>query len=240
MPFGAPAYTVPKSGCIPVSAPHDAMRLSDRASRGEPEMSVRHAFDAGKIGLPPRSPLPFPSAVKVTEAPAIEAVTEVARKVPSRVHLAEACPLASVVLNAALSAPLPGAADHVTTTPLTGAPAALVTVTTSGAASVDDKVPCCASPLVLAITFACAPVPPDVSVPGVVGAAAAHDTAAENSRSSSTIFEECMRGRRCARVRRARCMRRQSFPSNDDALDFSATAESPMRRSTPLYVPPPD
>ena len=142
MPFGAPAYTVPKSGCMPAVAPHDAIRLSEFASRGAAEMSVRHGSVAGKIARPPRSPLPLPRAVKVTDDPVIEAVTVVAMNVLSSVHRTLACPFASVLLVLALRRPLPGAALHATAAPFTGAPAAFVTVTTSGPASCDDIVPC--------------------------------------------------------------------------------------------------
>jgi hypothetical protein len=162
--------------------------LSDLVSRGDAEMSVRHAFDAGKIALPPRSPLPLPSAVKVTEDPAIAAVTDVARKVPSSVQRTLARPLASVLLDAALNTPFPCAALHITVAPLTGAPADVRTVTTSGKASIDDNVPCCPSPLVFAITFACNVFPPDVSGPGVVGVAAAHAMVATNSTTAGAVL----------------------------------------------------
>src|SRR6478672_2014834 len=114
-------------------------------------MSVRQASPAGKIGRAPRSPLPLPSAVKVTDDPAIDAVTEVARNVLSSVQRTLACPLASVVVIAASVDPFPLATVHDTGIPLAGAPCASDTVTTSGAASVADSVPCCASPLALAM-----------------------------------------------------------------------------------------
>jgi len=202
MPLGAPAYTVPKSGCIPFVGPHEAIKLSEFASRGAPEMSVRHGLFAGKIARPPRSPLPLPSALKVTEDPAIEAVALIARYVASAVHRTLAWPLASVVVVVALSAPLPLATLHVTVAPLTGARDALLTVTTSGDASVDDSVPCCASPLVFAIVFADgggggagggAGALGGGSPLGVVGVAAAHATVAAITNTSRAIFGMRMR-----------------------------------------------
>ena len=175
-------------------------------------MSVRHASVAGKIALPPRSPLPLPSAVKVTEDPVIEAVTEVSMNVPLSVQRALAWPLPSVLLALALTVPLPGAVVHVTVAPLTGAPAELVTVTTSGAASTDDIVPCCASPLLFAITVARGPVLPLVSGPGVVGVAAAHARPVMISRRSRMSLGKCMSGRRCVRARREQRASRQSIP----------------------------
>ena len=132
--------------------PHEAIRLSELASRGAEEMSVRHASLAGKIARAPRSPLPFPSAVKVTDDPVIDAVTAVARKVLSSVQCTLACPLASVSVVVASVDPFPLAVLQDTCTPAAGAPCATDTVTTSGAASLADNVPCCASPLVFAMT----------------------------------------------------------------------------------------
>ena len=158
---------------------------------------MRHGLFAGKIARPPRSPLPLPTALKVTDDPAIEAVALIARYVASSVHRTLACPLASLVTEVALSAPLPLVALHVTVAPLTGAPDALLTVTTSGDASVDDSVPCCASPLVLAIVFAdgggggggggAGALGGGLS-PGVVGVAAAHATVAVTTNTSRANF----------------------------------------------------
>jgi hypothetical protein len=138
----------------------------------------------------------LPSAVKATEEPVIEAVTEFAMNVASSVHRTLACPFASVALVLALSVPLPGAAFHVTVTPLTGAPAELVTVTSSGAASIDDIVACCASPLVFAITFPCTVFPLDESGPGVIVVAAAHARVAMNSAIAGVILMRRIERRR--------------------------------------------
>ncbi len=173
-------------------------------------MSVRHGSFAGNTARPPRSPLPSPRAVKVTEAPVIEAVTAVARKLPSSVHRTLACPFASVVLVVELREPFPAAAAHVTVVPLTGAPVELLTVTTSGAASCDDKVPCCASPLVFARRSPCTPVLPVVSLPGVVGAAAEHAINATNSRIAREV--------RTSRIERLRW--KNSFQSPREHSDF--------------------
>jgi uncharacterized membrane protein YgcG len=142
--------------------------------------------------------------VNVTVAPAIAALTLVARYVPSIVHRTLACPLASVVVDVALSVPLPLAALHVTVAPLTATPALVLTVTTSGDASVAASVPCCASPLAFAILFGDGGgaggagggggggalgggSPPGVV--GVVGVAAAHATVAAMTNRSRAIFE---------------------------------------------------
>jgi len=101
----------------------------------------------------------------------------------------------------------------VTVVPLTDAPDALRTVTTSGEASVDDSVPCCASPLVFAIVFGegggaggaggggagggggggalGGGSPPDIG--GVVGVAAAQATVAAMTNTSRAIFGMRMR-----------------------------------------------
>jgi hypothetical protein len=118
------------------------MRFAEFPSSGALETSARQGLSAGKNGRPPRSPLPFPSALKVTDAFGIAAVTDVPRYVASSVHRALACPLASLTLVPALSAPLPGAADHATVTPDVGAPFASTTSTTSGAASAAPIVAC--------------------------------------------------------------------------------------------------
>src|SRR5947208_3433982 len=53
MPFGAPLYTVPKSGCR-LRRPHDAMSVDDFGSAGDALMSVFHGLSAGNGRRPLR------------------------------------------------------------------------------------------------------------------------------------------------------------------------------------------
>lgn len=53
IPFGAPAHTVPKSGCAPVLLPTWLTHWLDIELSGYCEMSVFHQLSAGKSWQPP-------------------------------------------------------------------------------------------------------------------------------------------------------------------------------------------
>ena len=77
--MGAPAYTVPKSGCSALDAPQLAIQVADMAATGYCvvfEMSVFQALSAGNITCPPRSPLPLPNAANERWWPAADATSE--------------------------------------------------------------------------------------------------------------------------------------------------------------------
>src|SRR5512146_591059 len=52
MPFGAPSYVVPKSGCR-FRKPHDVMRVAELGSTGALVITVFHALSSGKGRRPP-------------------------------------------------------------------------------------------------------------------------------------------------------------------------------------------